>query len=105
MNPTLSSLITSGTLPFAVALAAVALGAMLLAKGSRRTTSASGRLKDLEALREGRAPTSRYSATTMAPVGDLGENGGANAAIDTFFIGISGLISRLPSPSKLSPAL
>ena len=96
MNETLASLITSGTLPVAIVLTAVALGAMLLAKGSRRTGSASGRLKELEAMREGRAPSSRYSATTMAPVGELGESGGANAAMDNFFIGVSELISRLP---------
>ncbi|MFZ1989011.1 MAG: type II secretion system F family protein [Alphaproteobacteria bacterium] len=95
MNETLTSLITSGTLPAAIVLTAVVLGAMLLARGSRRTTSASGRLKDLEALREGRAPSSRYNATTMAPVGELGESG-ANAAVDDFLIGISELISRLP---------
>jgi tight adherence protein C len=96
MNGTLASLISSGTLPLAVLLAAIALGGMLLAKNSRRTSSAAGRLKDLEALRDGRAPTSRYNATTMSPVGDLGESGGANAAVDDFLIGVSELISRLP---------
>ncbi len=94
MNPTLASLMSSGTLPLAILLAVVALGAMLLAKGTRRSTSAVGRLKDLEALREGRAPSARYSATTMSPIGENGE--AESSAVDEFLVGISNIISRLP---------
>lgn len=95
MNVTFASLMSSGTLPLAIVLAVVSFGAMLLAKSTRRSTSAVGRLKDLEALREGRAPRARYSATTMAPIGDLGDGAG-DSAFDRFLIGISNIISRLP---------
>lgn len=92
---TFASLTSSATLPLAIALAALVLAAMLLAKGTRRTTSAVGRLKDLEALREGRAPSARYSATTMSPIGgDAGESN--NPLVDELLVGVSSLISRLP---------
>ena len=96
MGSLLSSLVETGALPWAAALLVIVVAGFFFANNARRTSSATGRLRELEALREGRQPTGRYRASTMSRVTDDADEEGRLPFVADLLAAVSNLISRLP---------
>jgi tight adherence protein C len=96
MSELLASLKDTGLLPWAASLVIVVIASMFLAARSRRASSATGRLRELEALREGRQTSGRYRAANMSRVAEDEEAEGRIPFVSDLLVAISGLIGGLP---------